>query len=557
FAVRGLAEDAQGRLYAGAYHHGLWVRGSGGEWQRLTAASDRGSGEIWGIHADGEGTLWAATDSGLARWSQGAWHAYGTLRGELPRLVRSVVCDDQQGLWMASQFGVVRVDLSVLNDSPAAEKATLESDWFDRSDGLPSISCSDEQGALLKAADGRVWVGTLNGAAVADPLDWRGRRRRINSPSVEIEAVLVDDQSVAEPRGPRSPGAAAEASVPPGAQRVEFRYNAVDLTPNRRTRLYYRLEGLDQGWRDAGGQREAVYHHLAPGTYRFQVMAANKYGLRSAEAATAAVWVAPRYWQTLWFKVGAGCLGMGVLWWIRSLTLRQLNRERVRRETFSLGLLQSQEAERKRIARELHDSLGQDLILIRNAAKLTLRKFNPVPPISDNLSEMAELAAHALTNARAITSNLRPPELDRLGLTAALEAMVEKHATHSGIRLTATIENVNGLWSADQEIHVYRVVQESLNNALKHANPQYIGLSVNVQHREVSILLQDDGCGFEPEQPTGRGTGMGLAGLRERVRILNGTMELNSTRGEGTIFRCQIPISVYGKAQDDPNSDRG
>jgi signal transduction histidine kinase len=362
-----------------------------------------------------------------------------------------------------------------------------------------------------------------------------------------MEAVLVDDKSVPDSSQLNGPVEPAETSVRPGAQRVEFRYRVVDLTSSRKTRLRYRLDGFDQEWMDAGEQRGAIYHHLPPGRYRFQLVAANKYGSWTAKGASAAIVVAPHYWQTYWFKAGMGVTLLGALWFSRAVTLRRMDRQRRRREEFALGLIQSQEAERKRIAQELHDSLGQDLILIRNAAKLSLRKFAPAPPISDQLNDMAELASHALTNARAITSNLRPPELDRLGLTAALEAITEKHASHSDIQLTATIQNVNGVWSADQEIHVYRVVQESLNNALKHAHPQRIRLVVEVLDREVSILVEDDGCGFDPEAPAANGGGIGLPGLRERVRILGGVMELNSGRGQGTIFRCRIPVSVYGK----------
>jgi len=556
FSVRGLTEDLQGRLYVSAYGHGLWMRNVDGEWRRLTTRDDSFSREIWGICVDTNGAVWAATDSGLARWQQGKWTAYGTVKGELPRLCRSVVCDNQSGLWLASQFGVARVSLDALNQTTIADDSLLESDWFDRSDGLPSVSCSDEQGSLHKTADGRIWVATLKGAAAVDPAAWHKWRRRVGPPSVFMEAILVDDKLMSDSSKLNGPAKTVETIVRPGAQRVEFRYRVVDLTSNRRTRLRYRLDGFDQEWMDAGEQRTAVYHRLPAGHYCFQAVAANKYGTWTSEGTTASIVAYPHYWQTNWFRGGVGVFLLGALWLSRAATLRRLDRQRQRREEFALGLIQSQEKERKRIAQELHDSLGQDLILIRNAAKLSLRKHAPPPPISEQLTDMAELASHALNNARAITSNLRPPELDRLGLTAALETIVEKHAAHSDIQLKATIQNVNGVWSADEEIHVYRVVQESLNNAFKHAHPQRIQLEVAMLGSEVSIRVDDDGRGFDPEQPAAKGGGIGLAGLRERIRILGGVMELISRRGEGTSFRCRIPISVYGKKKFDQNPNR-
>lgn len=557
FPVFGLAEDRRGRMVVGSHRSGLWRREETGEWKRLTAPSDTAGIEIWGIDLDDDDTLWVATDAGVARWRQGSWHSFGAGRGELPRLARSVVRDGQQGLWVASQFGVVRVDLDGLPASIAQKDEGLGSDWFDRSDGLPSVSCADEQGALLKGSDGRIWVGTLAGAAVVNPADWRVSRRRMLPPSVAISAVLVDDKPVLQPSLLTRQIPFSEAVIQPTAQRVEFDYDVVDLTPNPRTRLRYRLAGFDHEWRDAGTQRRAAYHNPPPGKYTFQVMAANRYGQSALPLASATIRVEPHYWQTAWFRVIAGALLIGALWLTRLMTLRQTRRERLRREELSLGLIQSQEAERKRIARELHDSLGQDLILIRNAAKLTLRRLSPTPAVSEHLNQVAELASHALTNARAITSNLRPPELDRLGLTAALEAMVEAYSMHSEVELTARIENANGLWSADQEIHVYRLVQESLNNALKHASPRHIQVSVSVKGPEVLIVVEDDGCGFDPHEPSAQRSGIGLPGLRERVRILSGVMELSSTRGKGTIFRCRIPISAYGKQREDPHSNRG
>lgn len=547
FGVRGLAEDALGQLYASLYDHGLWTCSSNGSWQRLTTASDPASGEIWGLDADPDGTIWAATDAGLARWRNGRWHSYGTMGGELPQLARSVVRDNQEGLWIASQFGVVRVDVSALNTAAEQAGVTLGSDWFDRSDGLPSVSSSDEQATLCQATDGRVWVGTLKGAALVDPKEWQNQRRLVGPPSVAIETVLVDEEPMPHASRPNAPGTRAETFIRPGARRVEFHYNVIDLTPNQKTRVRYRLDGFDPEWMNATEQREALYHHLPPGNYRFQVMAANKYGLWTTAGASTAIVVEPFYWQTTWFKVGAGVISIGILSLAYVLKLRQLRREQERREAFALGLIQSQEVERKRIAQELHDSLGQDLILIKNAATLTLRKFNPVPPVSDYLNEMATLAAHALTNARHITSNLRPPELDRLGLTAALETVIEKLAAHSDIKLTAAIENVNGLWSADQEIHIYRIVQEGLNNALKHASPRHIQLSVRRDIQAATIMLNDDGCGFDPEAAVGPRAGIGLAGLKERIRILGGEMTLHSSRGKGTTVHCRIPVSAYGK----------
>jgi signal transduction histidine kinase/ligand-binding sensor domain-containing protein len=543
--VLGIAEDQAGRLFVADGGKGIFQRKAGG-WQRLTGPRDVGSDRIMGLHFDSDGVLWLATTQGIARWKDGQWFAYPDLSRTIGTAVRAVMSDNEGNLWISSNQGVTRIARRILNDLAEGKPTDLVSERFGRADGLPSLKGVPRQSSLLQATDGRIWAVVDKGAAVMDLREWSHYRQRLTPPPVHIEAVLIDDLPAGGEAFTHS-AAPTELLVPPGKHRVEIRYVAINLTTGK-NHYRYRVEGLDNRWVDAGEQRTVVFHWPPPGHYRFQVIADTQYGIRNAQGASLAFYVQPHWWQTSWFYWGLGALAVGLLWLTRFLKLHQLQREQARREAFTRQLIQSQELERKRIAGELHDSMGQDLILIKNTAYLALRKCAPAPPVQERLHEVAELAAHALTNARAITSNLRPPELDRLGLTAALEAMVDKSAEHSGVEFVARIENVDGVWQPEREINVYRVVQESLNNALKHANPRRIRLEVKRNGSDVLIILEDDGCGFDPGQLTapGQPPGMGLTSLRERLKILGGVMELNSTRGAGTSLRYWIPVSDHG-----------
>ncbi len=348
YPVRALAEDREGRIFAGAYHYGLYRLGGTNRWQRLTTATDAGSKGIWAIYLDDEGTLWVATDTGLARWREGRWNSYAGAWSALPRLTRSVICDRQGAVWLAGQFGVARVERRKLHALAAGQDVTLGSDWFDRSDGLPSIYCAEEQDALHELPDGRIWVATAEGAAVLDLEEWRKRRQQLDAPSVHIEAVMIDDKSVFAPGTPGGGADTPRFVVPPGAHRLELRFTAINLTSNPKSRFRYRLEGTDKKWLDGGELRTAVYHHLRPGDYRFQVIAANNYGLWNSYGRVGGLHCPALLVADALGPPWPGRFLLGLLWCSRSIKLRQLRRREPRQEEFSLRLIESQEAERKR-----------------------------------------------------------------------------------------------------------------------------------------------------------------------------------------------------------------
>jgi signal transduction histidine kinase/ligand-binding sensor domain-containing protein len=554
--VRALIEDREGRILVGVYGGGLYRQEGQEGWPRLTRAEDTGSEGIWAICLDDDNTLWAATDAGLARWRNGEWHVYAALHAKLLKAARSVICDDHGGLWTGSEFGVGRVDRQALNAVAAGEDVRVACDWFDRSDGLPSASCVDQQGALFKSGDGRIWVGTVKGAAVVDPVEWQSRRERLDPPPVHIEAVLVDDRPLVAPAILGEAAPAARVVVPPGSQRVEFRYTAINLAANAKERFRHRLEGLDKDWVEAGNQREVVYHHLPPGDYRFQVTAANKYGLWNEAGASVALTVQPHWWQTLWFRIGAAVFLLGLLWLTRFVKLRQLHRERSLHEEFSRRLIESQEAERKRIAAELHDSLGQNLLIAKNQLFLVQEMSgNGDGRIQPKLKQVADSVDAALDEARTISHQLRPFQLERLGLTQAIRSMVKQTADSTRIPIRSQIELVDALLPDPSEVMLYRILQEALSNMIKHADAAEVQITVGRQGRHIRMVVQDDGRGFDAEEllhPDNSSRGLGLTGFQERTKLLGGHFHCDSAPGCGTTLTFEIPIpeTTPGEAKD-------
>jgi signal transduction histidine kinase len=222
-----------------------------------------------------------------------------------------------------------------------------------------------------------------------------------------------------------------------------------------------------------------------------------------------------------------------------------LKRATAAREAFARQLIESQESERKRIAGELHDSLGQSLSIIMSRATLALNKPEDHKRALDQVGEIAAAASDAIKEVREIAYNLRPVDLDRLGLSKALLAMAERVSTSTGISITADIDDTDGLFSSQSEINLYRIVQECINNVVKHSRASQARVEVKRLARGVSVTVQDNGKGFTvgaASPPYGRPSGFGLMGISERARILGGKPTIQSAPGRGTAITILISL---------------
>ena len=218
-------------------------------------------------------------------------------------------------------------------------------------------------------------------------------------------------------------------------------------------------------------------------------------------------------------------------------------REQAARIEYTLRLIASQESERKRIAAEIHDSLGQNLLLIKNLAHLVLREQKPEQTY-ERVASIDQLAAQCIAEARQISRDLHPQQLDHLGLERALEVLLENTATASGIKFTWKIDSVDELFTNDLAMNFYRIVQESLNNILKHSAAKKVRIELERDIHEVLLRITDDGVGYAADNPVVIKKGMGLRNLTERARMLGGTLQTISAPGKGTCITVTVPITA-------------
>lgn len=259
-----------------------------------------------------------------------------------------------------------------------------------------------------------------------------------------------------------------------------------------------------------------------------------------------AVLSGPMWWT---WKNTAALIGtlltvvFGALMWIYLLR-RRLERQQAAQLAFSRQVLERVEEERRRIAANLHDSLGQVLLAIKNHALMAMQLNPNEQGLKDRLNEISGTTSQAIDEVRQITHGLRPYQLDRLGLTQAIRASINRPSENGSIVFATLVEDIDGLFDKESEIHVYRVVQEAVNNVLKHSGATEATVVIKERSGVVMLSIRDNGrgCDSANQSSTSHDAGFGLSGMAERVRILGGTMTIDSKPGEGTRLNVDVPL---------------
>ena len=216
-------------------------------------------------------------------------------------------------------------------------------------------------------------------------------------------------------------------------------------------------------------------------------------------------------------------------------TARSVEDDRRRRS------LAAAETERHRWARELHDetlqALGGLKVLLSSAARL-----DDPEAMRSAMRDATQQLTGDIQSLRSLIAELRPPALDQLGLAPALASLAQRTAAGNGLEIEVDVElPADRRLGAEVETTVYRVVQESLTNVVKHARAASVQLTVRCEGREVEVRVADDGIGFDPED--GSGAGFGLAGMHERVELAGGQLNIAPGAEAGTVVRARLPVS--------------
>lgn len=529
--VYSLMEDRAGRIWVGTWGAGISVldprAGSFKTYQHDEAdPHSLAQNSVLAFHEDARGIIWAATlGGGLDAFDPSTeTFAHVTEADGLPNNVINGILEDSAGnLWLSTNRGVCRFN-------PAARSFRN----YDVGDGLQSMEFN--QGAFCGGRDGAMYFGGINGLntfrPATLPLDSLPPPVRITRCAVFDRPLTIPDQS----RG-------LELSYDQNF--ISFEFTALDFTAPEKNTYRYMMEGVDRDWVSCGTRRYASYTSLPGGDYVFRVRASNSDGVWNLTGTALVIHVAPPIWETAWFRVLALALLLGSLVAVYRRRIRQLERERRLQSEFSRKLNESQETERKRVAGELHDGLGQELLTVKN----TLARIaeDQPPSARGRLVEVENAVQRAIEDVRHISADLHPHMLERLGLTRTIESTIRRISDAACLKIVSSVEPIDGLLQPSEEIDFYRIIQEALTNVVKHSNASQCSVQVKRAPSQIHLMVQDDGRGFEPDAvATSETAGLGLVNMAERVRLLRGDMEIRSAPGSGSTLLFHFPISESG-----------
>lgn len=530
--VKAIHESADGSLWFGTF--GGLVQFKDGSFTAYTTAQGLTGNRVRSLYEDADGTLWVGTyDDGLSRLRDGKFFNYRTEQGLFNNGIFQILEDRRGYFWISCNKGIYRVSRRELNELAEGRLARINSVAFGKDDGMLNSECNGgRQPAGLVADDGRLWFPTMGGVVVIDP---EAAQLNAQPPPVMIEAVTRERAPIDFRNG---------VTMWPGQRDLEINFTALSLTKSEQVKFKYKVEDLDADWIDAGTRRVAYFPYLPPGSYRFRVIAANSDGVWNNEGAALDIFVATPFYRAWWFVTLLALSLAGIALLIFQWRFAALRARQAAQEAFARQLLASQEVERKRIAAELHDSLGQNLLIVKNWALVGLNTLAADNPAREHLGEISATTSLALDEVREIAHNLRPYQLERLGLTNTLEFMLRGVRNSSDIEFTVELEKVDGLLSPEFEINFYRIVQECINNIIKHSDATEAWLAIKRTAGGIQIICRDNGKGFDlAAAALSRHTGMGLSGLVERVRILGGHHTIESALGKGTTIFITIEVS--------------
>lgn len=540
------------------------------------ASSNQFTNNILAIHECDSGELWCGTSRGLIKFNPKTekYERYDTENLQIKSVECNFIFEDTNNIiWVGTEGGLFKYD-----------KEKNKFIYYDKNDGLPfnevNAILEDDNGCLwiasekciskfnphselfsnyefqnnlekalqtasLKCANGDLIFGGMNGFVKFNPSDIKDN---LNIPSIVLTDFKVFNKSVQIKNNEdendifmldKHINVCNEIELSYSENVLSFEFASLDFVNPEFNKYAYKMEGIDQEWiyTDAS-QRIATYSHVHPGNYRFVVKGSNNDGIWNEEGTSLRIVITPPWWQSYWFNILVFLLVIGVLAFFYNLRISTLRKKARTQQEFSRQLIESQENERKRIASSLHDSHAQSLLIINNEMQQFIEDHEEH---QEKLLPVSETVKESIKEIREISYNLHPHQLDRLGLKKAIESLVSKISRTTNIKFNLTIDKIDNLLDKKSEINLFRILQEGINNIIKHSGADEAKIIIQKNREYLKITISDNGQGFDEKKMTSAKKGLGLTGMEERANLMGGSLKIKSNPIEGTVVFLKLP----------------
>jgi signal transduction histidine kinase/ligand-binding sensor domain-containing protein len=520
--IASFAADRQGRMIAYTARGNLW-RFDGSRRQVLWNKKNIPFGFVEFIY-QGPSYLLLGGDRGLARFDGQRFQLLRSDRFPALSLVGGAFQTRAGDTWLTTIRGVLKVRTRELDRAFSDPNYAPQFQLFSEADGLPGTPSFFNRSNMAADDAGRLWVGTSAGVAVLDPamaLIGAG------PPNVVLTSVLADGESYMPTPGP------IVLQHQPG--RLEVAFTAPTFVDPVNTVIRYRLVGVDRDWVTALRERRAAYMNLAPGQYRFEVIAAGPDGSWNTHGPTVTIIIPARFYQTWWFT--AVCAATLVI------LVAMIFRWRLTAITRRLRIQAAERAdERGRIARELHDTLLQSVQGLVLMFQSVARKMGPSDPNHDALERTLQQADEVIAEGRARVLDLRSAD-QAADVADVVKGAARRVALPEGMYLEIDSSTPPLVLRPEGAHEIEQVVSEAVANAARHSRGTHVVIDVRVSRTRLSISVTDDGRGMHlASQASSEHHGFGILGMQERARRIGAKLRIESPSSGGTRIRLVASI---------------
>lgn len=518
---------------------------------------------VFSIYEDRDRTFWIATAEGLCRFDR-KYETFSLLTskdGFVSDSIRGILEDNYKNLWISTGNGLSQYDIK----TGAVRNYNL-------GDGLQAKEFNAT--ATFKDSFGRMYFGGINGCNSFFPTDvWENS----HIPPIVINRVLVMNKPL-QPYRTKDGKPWAILSYRDNFLSIDF--SALDYTHPESNQYRYKLEGFDMDWVSAGNRHYAHYTNLPPGRYTFKVMGSNNNDVWNKEGTSLLLDVVPPPWKTPLAYVGYMFLTVILFWFVQKyLKNRQeketerrlrlvteknneqlrcintkLEKARLQEEAYrdqlrglASALSMAEEKERRRIAEEVHDSIGQNLALTKIRLAL-LSECVEERQIKDDINGILQTLEGSIQSTRTLTFELGSPVLYRLGFPASVEWLAEKMEENYGLQVSYENRGLPEKMNDDLKAFLFRALRELLMNVVKHSGVRQAHVKTSCSAGTICLTVSDSGKGFDAhsiDDGISKKQTFGLFSLRERLCSLGGHLVITSKEGKGVRITIFVPVNSF------------
>ncbi|HEV2318670.1 MAG TPA: two-component regulator propeller domain-containing protein, partial [Verrucomicrobiae bacterium] len=550
-SLRALVEDTAGNIWIGSAD-GVLMRVKGNIVVDETPPSKR----LLSIRC-----LYPAPDGslliGYAAWGIGRLQGTNFFRltsdqGLYDDYVSQMVADPSGWLWCAGNRGVFRISLARFNAVAEGRSARIRSIAYGPAEGANLQPNYENGSTAFRSPQGQLYFPMRTGLAIVHT---ENVPHDAPPPPVIVERVAVDDQTVAlydrrlglgssDPQAVNLGETPSNLRVSPNHRTLEFDFTALSFASPEDVQFQYRLENFEDDWTEAGTERHADFPRPPPGRYRFDVRACNSDGIWSAETAAVDFVVTPFYWQTWWFRSTA------LLVFTLSLIaiVRYVSFRRLRRQLAALEQQAALQRERTRIAKDIHDDLGANLTQIAFLGELAQQDRGEPDKAVERVEKISATARQAIKSLDEIVWAVNPRNDTLAHLTDYAGQFALDYLRLAGIRCRLDLPEqcpTRDL-TTDLRHNLFLAIKEALHNIVKHAHATEVRLQIQCSGDSLDIVIEDNGCGFDPALAHNGAAGDpladGLRNMRQRMTDIGGQFDFQTAAGRGTTVHLRLSL---------------